>query len=176
MGELSSIWPTIHSHRRLLYVPLVLFILLIPFLSPRIRTATLGFQSQIVDANTAVAIPYTAVIIYLVNLYRSFELLESLATVNRNLPGHPWPIVLFHTGDYDHDSIRMDFLGQLINYIGAENGSVAFSERIEFVKLDWQLPEGISADIDVVNPVDPFRWPGELLIVVLIPHYLKLII
>jgi mannosyltransferase len=164
-------WPTIYSHRRLLYISLVLFVLLIPFLSPRIPTATVGFQSNILEGSTAVEIPYTAVIIYLVNLSRSSELIESLATVSRNLPGHVWPIILFHTGDYDHDIVRMDFIGQLIDYIGAENGSVAFSERIEFVKLDWQLPEGISADMDVVNPIDKFRWPGELLIVVLIPRY-----
>jgi mannosyltransferase len=107
-------------------------------------------------------------IIYLVRISDVSELLESLASVNRYLPGHPWPVVLFHTSDFDRQTGRTDFIAHLQKFIGADNASIAFSERIEFVKLDWQLPVGISTSKDVLNPVDDDRWPGKSAAIVLI--------
>jgi mannosyltransferase len=157
---------TLRSHKKPLYISLASFLLLVLFWSPQIRPSTRWLKSALHanGADGAVPPPYTAAIIYLAGISRVAEILESLASVNKNLTSHPWPVVLFHAGDFDHDSIRLDFVGRLHDYIGADNGSDAFVKRVEFVKLDWQLPKGISADKEVVNPLDSFRWPGELAI------------
>jgi mannosyltransferase len=152
---------TLRSHKRFLFILPVPFILFYLLWSPRRPTVTLAIDSDIhTTIDSHIARPYTAAIIYLAGISRVSELLESFAAVHRNLTGHPWPIILFHPGDFEHDSMRMDFVGRVIDYIGTENGSVTFAERIEFVKLDWQLPKGISPDVHVVNPVDAHRWPG----------------
>ena len=55
--------------------------------------------------------PYTSAIIYLVWLSHPDELLELLASVNAYLPlRDPWPIILFHTGDFDETPVQDDFL------------------------------------------------------------------
>ena len=59
------------------------------------------------------------------------------------LPGHPWPIILFHTGDFDEESPQTNLIGHLHDLIRVGNALRASSDRIEFVKLDWQLPKGI---------------------------------
>lgn len=150
----------LRSRRKLLYIVLASLSLLCLFWVPQIRTSEQWFQSEVYLSNEE-TFPYTAAIIYLVTLSRVPELLESLASVNKHLPGHPWPVVLFHTGDFDHATTRTDFIGQLQSYIGAENGSMAFSNRVEFVKLNWQFPKGMSTDKDIVDPVDSHRWPGK---------------
>ena len=38
-----------------------------------------------------------------------------------------------------------------------------FVERIEFVMLEWSLPEGISSEKSIVKPVFEQAWPGEFL-------------
>lgn len=158
MGQLFTLPATFRFHRKLLYISLASLSLLCLFWAPQIQTSTLWSKPE-VQMNTETALPYTAAIIYLVTISRIPELLESLASVNKHLPGHPWPVVLFHTGEFDQNIIQMDFISHLRNYIGAENGSRAFSERIEFVKVDWQLPKGISADKEIVDPMDSYRWP-----------------
>lgn len=105
--------------------------------------------------------PYTAVVLYLVSLSRASELLESLASLHANVPGPAWPILLMHTGDFDEMDTRTDFVAELRTHIGAENGSWAFGNRIEFVRLDWTFPPGVSTDVDVVKPVMPHIWPGK---------------
>ena len=105
--------------------------------------------------------PYTAVVVYLVTLSRVSELLESLASIDANLPGPSWPIVLFHTGDFDDKHEHTGLIAQVQIYIGERNGSLPFAKRIEFAKLDWKLPVGIPADKDIVDPIDSGRWPGK---------------
>lgn len=105
---------------------------------------------------------YTAVILYLVRASRISELLQSLASINSNLPGPKWPIIFFHTGDFDEEHARADLIAQVHDYIGARNGSWQLTTRFEFVKLDWKLPEGISQNKTVVDPVESYRWPGKL--------------
>jgi hypothetical protein len=64
-----------------------------------------------------------------------------------------------------------NLLGKIssVNYVviyvptGDEEGR-EFGNRIEFVRLDWRLPEGIPEDKEVLKPVESFRWPGELYI------------
>lgn len=129
-------------------------------LSPSIGPSRYGSEPQL-GMPSIIAPPYTAVILYLVTLSRVSELLDSLASINTNLPGPPWPIVLFHTGDFDGEHQRLEFIAQVRSHIGQENGSFQFAERIEFARLDWRLPEDISTDKDIVDPVDAHRWPGE---------------
>jgi mannosyltransferase len=166
MSEFSTLFAILRSHRKLVYVSLASFSLLCLFWTPQIQTSTLWSTFE-KHKSTEKAPPYTAAIIYLVTIPRTAEHLESLASINRNLPGHPWPVILFHTGEFDHDSIRLDFVGRIHDYIGPENGSLAFTKRVEFVKLDWQLPKGIAADKETVDPVDSYRWPGKSAMVVL---------
>lgn len=68
-----------------------------------------------------------------------------------------------HTGDYDDEEAQIDFVSDLRTHIGTENGSWTFAERVEFLKLDWSFPAGVSHDIDVVDPVMPNVWPGVYL-------------
>jgi mannosyltransferase len=150
----------LRSHKRLLYLSVVSFLFLYLFSAPQRRTLALWSEYD-AQLGGHEPLPYTAAIIYLAEFDRASELLESLASVDRNMPGHPWPIVLFHTGDFDHDIEREEFLDLLHNHLGADSGSEAFVERIEFVKLEWQLPKGVSPDKEVVNPVDSHRWPSE---------------
>jgi mannosyltransferase len=155
--------PHFHHHKRLLYISLALFILLcLLWTGPDIRTSTQQWLAHTSTATSDTTVPYTAAIIYLVRLSSESQLLESLESVYRYLPGHPWPVILFHTGDFDEESPRTNLIGHLHDLIGVGNASRAFSDRIEFVKLDWQLPKGISSDKNIVDPVDAHRWPGML--------------
>ena len=107
--------------------------------------------------------PYTGAIIYLVRLSHADELLESLASVNAYLPlRDPWPIILFHTGDFDETPAQDDFLASLREKIGGRFNRSAedFSDRVEFVKLDWVLPEGIADTMEELDPISPISWPG----------------
>ena len=156
---------TISRLKRALGVAFLLSILCLTLLwSPRLQISR--HWSKLVGGwPTDHKLPYTAAIVYLVRLSDASDLLESLASVNANLPlAQPWPIVLFHTGDFDAESSRKDFIIQLHNRIGVENGSLDFASKIEFVKLDWRLPEGIPADKEALNPIDSYRWPGKLVV------------
>jgi mannosyltransferase len=148
------------AHRKLIFITLASLSLFGLFWAPQTQTSALWLKSTVYKS-TDKAPPYTAAIVYLVSITRVPELLESLASIKANLPDHPWPVILFHNGELDHDSSRMDLIGRIQDYIGIENRSIAFSERLEFVSLDWRLPEGISADKEVVDPVDSYRWPGK---------------
>ena len=107
--------------------------------------------------------PYTAAVVYLVRLSHADELLESLASVNAYLSlRDPWPIILFHTGDFDETPVQDDFLASLRKKIGgpSNHSQGDFSDRVEFVKLDWVLPEGIPHTKEELDPVSPSSWPG----------------
>jgi len=164
MGE-TAIFTISYQLKRALAVFFLLSILFFTLLwSPRLQISR--HWSKLVGGRpTNHKLPYTAAIIYLVRLSDASGLLESLASVDANLPlAQPWPIVLFHTGDFDAESSRKDFIIQLHNRIGVENGSLDFASKIEFVKLDWRLPEGIPADKEALNPIDSYRWPGKLVV------------
>lgn len=135
-------------------------ILTVLWLSNQLKPSRFGLEFQLETAGVH-ASPYTAVILYLVTLSRESLLLDSLASINTNLPGPPWPIILFHTGDYDDERKRVEFITRLHDHIGLERGSILFAQRIKFVRLEWRLPEGIPADKETVDPVDSFRWPGK---------------
>ena len=102
--------------------------------------------------------------VYLVQLSHADKLLESLASVNESLTlRNPWPIILFHTpGDFDDTPVQDDFLASLRKNIGgpSNNSKLDFSNQVEFVKIDWVLPEGIPHTKEELDPVSPSSWPG----------------
>ncbi len=105
--------------------------------------------------------PYSAAITYLISIHRSQELILSLSYLFSNVPSrHPWPIVLFHEGDFTERAMQLELKRQLYAYIGASPTAWHFLDRLEFEELHWTLPDGISADINVVKPVYDFVWPG----------------
>jgi mannosyltransferase len=73
---------------------------------------------------------------------------------------HPWPIILFHPGDYDGVDERSSLKRGLLEKIGYEKDALAFAERIEFERLYWELPEGIPSNISEINPLYDWVWPG----------------
>jgi mannosyltransferase len=72
----------------------------------------------------------------------------------------PWPIVLFHPGDYDDPNDRKSLRAGLLEKIGYEKDALIFLGRIEFVKLDWTLPEGLPS-VDELDPLYRDHWPGS---------------
>jgi hypothetical protein len=113
--------------------------------------------------------PYTAAIIYLASERRSAELVRSLTLVAQNLHTGPrqWPIILFHTGDFDHARPRSELLARLetsLSKVSLTTDSAplsVFVSRIYFSKLYWSLPEGISDNVTLVDPVQAGTWPGK---------------
>ena len=107
--------------------------------------------------------PYTSAIIYLVWLFHPDELLELLASVNAYLLlRDPWPIILFHTGDFDETPVQDDFLASLREKVGGWSNCSAgdFSDPVDFIKLDWVLPERIADTMEKLDPISPSSWPG----------------
>jgi len=94
--------PALRSHKKRLYISLGSFLLFSLFwLGRHIPTSTQGFRAGLHAGSNSFGLPYTAAILYLVRLEDASNLLDSLASVKRNLPGPPWPVILFHTGDFD---------------------------------------------------------------------------
>lgn len=104
---------------------------------------------------------YTAVVLYLVNLYRLRELLLSLSYLHQNVKMKPWPILLMYSDDLDDGTKRQEFMMQLYDYLGGKQEARWFVERIEWIRLDWSLPEGIPHNKDEVQPVFEHAWPGK---------------
>ncbi|KAF9514049.1 glycosyltransferase family 15 protein [Hydnum rufescens UP504] len=90
------------------------------------------------------SIPYTAAIIYLASVRRSAELVRQ------------WPIILFHTGDFDYAGPRSELLARLETSLS----KVATTQARLY--LHWSLPEGIPDNITLVDPVQAGSWPGKL--------------
>jgi hypothetical protein len=106
--------------------------------------------------------PYSAVIIYLAAVKREDSTISSLRTDFSNLETiHPWPIILFHPGDYNNPDERDMLRGGLLEKIGYEEDALDFLQRIEFVRIYWNLPKGISTDIKKVDPIYSRVWPGS---------------
>ncbi|KAI5117395.1 hypothetical protein M0805_007786 [Coniferiporia weirii] len=103
---------------------------------------------------------YSAVILYLVNLYRLRELLLSMSYLHTNVNMQPWPILFMYSDDLDDSSKRMEFMLRLYDFLGGGQEARWFMDRIEWIRLDWQLPDNISHDKSVVQPVFGDSWPG----------------
>lgn len=105
---------------------------------------------------------YTAVILYLVNLYRLREMLLSLSYLHTNVKMHPWPILLLYSDDLNDGAMRTEFILRLYDFLGGGQDARWFVDRIEWISLDWHLPDTISHDKSVVDPVFADSWPGML--------------
>ncbi|TCD69015.1 hypothetical protein EIP91_009078 [Steccherinum ochraceum] len=103
---------------------------------------------------------YNAVVLYLISDNRLREMILSLTYLYRNVPMQPWPILLFYTDDMDDSRARETFMFHLYDQLDKDEGTKHFMQRIEFVRLNWALPPGISHNKEEVQPVFEHAWPG----------------
>ena len=104
---------------------------------------------------------YSAVVLYLVNFWRLRELLLSMSYLYSNVKMHPWPILFMYSDDLDDESKRNEFMLRLYDFLGGGQEARWFVERVEWIRLEWELPDTISHDKSVVDPVFADYWPGE---------------
>lgn len=88
-------------------------------------------------------------------------MLLSLSYLYNNVNMHPWPILLLYSDDLNDGSMRSEFMLRLYDFLGGGQEARWFVGRIEWISLDWQLPDNMSHDKSVVNPVFADSWPGE---------------
>lgn len=113
--------------------------------------------------------PYDAAIIYLVSGRRVSEAILSITLLLHNVALRcAYPIVLFHDG-YFNDSRRQIAFRKKLLYMFLERLDVArpatlhwleVLNSVEFVELKWELPAGLSHDVDIVKPLFADVWPG----------------
>ena len=103
---------------------------------------------------------YTGAILYLIADRRLHEAILSLSYLYQNVVMQPWPILMFYAEDMDDPASRSNFILHLYNALGKDEGAMRFIQRIEFVRVQWSLPLGISHDKEVVKPVFEHAWPG----------------
>ncbi|THH09095.1 hypothetical protein EW145_g2248 [Phellinidium pouzarii] len=103
---------------------------------------------------------YNAVILYLISVYHLRDLMLSLSYLYTNVPMHPWPIILFYADDMDDTVLRTEFMLRLYDFLGGSQDVRWFMNRIEFIRIEWALPWGISHDKVKVDPVFIDHWPG----------------
>jgi mannosyltransferase len=122
MKGFCPILPALRSHKKRLYISLCSFFLFSLFwLGRHIRTSTQGFRAGLHAGSNSFGHPYTAAILYLVRLEDVSNLLDSLVSVKRNLPGPPWPVILFHTGDFDEEGLRIELVDNVYNHLDRRN-------------------------------------------------------
>ncbi|KAF8293598.1 nucleotide-diphospho-sugar transferase [Clavulina sp. PMI_390] len=72
-----------------------------------------------------------------------------------------WPIILFHTGDYDSKEARDEFHATIKDNQWSSDVYQQLRNRIEFHKLNFVLPPGVPEDKSVYKPqVSEEKWPG----------------
>lgn len=105
---------------------------------------------------------YTAALVYLIERRRMEDIPHSLGEAQRNIPWQrQWPIILFHTGDYDSQEARDEFYGVIQENEWSKDVYYHLRNRIEFVKLEFKLPPGVPEDKAVYKPqVSEEKWPG----------------
>lgn len=106
---------------------------------------------------------YTAALVYLVTKDRMNMFVESLGRAQLYVSWRSqWPIILFHSGDFDSELSRSELYTALKS--DEWSGQVYFElqNRIEFIKLDWAFPPGVSPNISVYQPEEFIHvWPGK---------------
>lgn len=107
-------------------------------------------------------VDYTAAVVYLVERRRMNDIPHSLGEMQRNIPWvKQWPIILFHTGEYDGQEAREEFWERITVDMFTLDVYEQLRERIEWVKLEFSLPEGVPEDKSVYKPqVSEEKWPG----------------
>ena len=106
---------------------------------------------------------YTAAIIYLFERRRLDQTLHSLGSLQHFIPWRSqWPIVLLHTGDFDDHEMVKEFYAKLEVHLWTRLFHEQLRRRIEFVRVEFTFPPGVSPDVQVYKPkVWAHRWPGE---------------
>lgn len=74
---------------------------------------------------------------------------------------NPWPILLMYSDDLDDGAQRTEFTLRLYDFLGGGQDARWFIDRIEWIRLDWHLPDNMSHDKSVVEPVFGDSWPGD---------------
>jgi len=109
-------------------------------------------------------VDYTAALVYMVERRRMEQIPHSLGEAQRNIPWRrQWPIILFHTGDYDTKESQKEFFSAIRENEWSRDVYHQLRNRIEFVKLDFKLPPGVPEDKSIYKPqVSEDKWPGML--------------
>lgn len=94
------------------------------------------------------------------HIRRLRELLLSLHYLHKNVRMHPWPILLMYSDDMDDSFARKEFELRLYAFIGDSQDARWFVERLEWVALNWALPDTIPHNKEEVDPIYPHVWPG----------------
>ncbi|KAL5482977.1 hypothetical protein ACEPAI_9572 [Sanghuangporus weigelae] len=167
------------SSRRSLHFFIIFGTLLFGFILVKIGSYTIHFYSSgqfvryhmdmtpsvLIQDSTVKNIPtqklgYSAVVLYLINASRLRELMLSLYYLHHNIPMQPWPIILFYADDMNDQSARVEFMLRLYDFLGGDQDVRSFLSRIEFERLEWSLPPGISHNKVDIDPVFIHAWPG----------------
>lgn len=108
-------------------------------------------------------VDYTAAIVYLIQKSRMEDIPHSLSEAQRQIPWRSqWPMVLFHTGDYDTEEQRREFWETIRTNEWSRDVYELLKNRVEFHKLEFELPAGMPKDKSVYKPqVSEDKWPGE---------------
>lgn len=106
---------------------------------------------------------YSAAIIYLAEKRRLEETLHSIGSLQLYIPWRSqWPILLLHTGDFDEPEMVEEFYGKLKTHGRTRQFYSQLRQRLEFVRVEFKFPPGVSPDRDVFKPeVWADRWPGR---------------
>jgi len=121
-----------------------------------VSSSPIPSRSQLFSPN------YTAAVVYLAQAVRLDDTLHSLGSLQLNIPWHSqWPIILFHTGDFDDHQVLAEFYTKLEKNKWTKTVHSKLRQRIEFVNIEFTFPAGVSPDINVYKPeVFDFWWPG----------------
>ncbi|KAJ7651296.1 glycosyltransferase family 15 protein [Roridomyces roridus] len=122
-----------------------------------------------ISASVSGAAGYTAAIVYLLSVLPGprlpHQIFDSMSLMQKHIPWrHQWPILLLHAGAYD-DSDSRELFVEMLRDKAAEHGLSSevidgMVRRLEFVRTDHELPEGIPATGANDDPIWAQEWPG----------------
>jgi len=120
-------------------------------------------SSSIPSWSQSLSSNYTAAVVYLAEARRLEDTLHSLGSLQLNIPWRSqWPIILFHTGDFDDHRVLAEFYTKLEKNKWTKTVHSKLRQRIEFVNIEFTFPAGVSSDVNVYKPeVFDFWWPGK---------------
>lgn len=156
------------EQRHLLVLALIAFVTLLALLEYQLTLQSALASWVRPSESPAPSLPspeddFSAAIVYLAEKRRLDDTMHSLGSLLRYIPWRsPWPIILFHTGDFDDQDVLAEFNTKLEEGEWTKEVHSQLRERIEFVRIEFTLPPGVSPDVDVYKPEEwAFRWPGK---------------
>ncbi|KAJ7615550.1 glycosyltransferase family 15 protein [Roridomyces roridus] len=121
------------------------------------------------DIGAQAGVGYTAAIVYLLSVMPGprlpHQIFDSMSLMQKHIPWrHQWPIVLLHAGAYD-DTDSKDLFSERLREKAAEHGLSSeviegMVNRLEFVRTDHELPEGIPLTGMSDDPIWAQEWPA----------------